>query len=112
MLILKIYQNLRLILKKIFQTLKTIHIVCSFGYKLICIDGEYSRPYKYYFGEDAVSKFISDGIDESIICQRIFGKYFEDSTILLNLGFVRNSIKKEDVKDHCLITEKYRGSAQ
>ena len=79
MLILKMYQNLRLILKKIFQTLKTIHIVCSFGYKLICIDGEYSRPYKYYFGEDAVGKFISDKIDESINCQRIFGKYFEDS---------------------------------
>lgn len=34
--------------------------------------------------------------------------------ILLNLGFVRNSIKKEDikVKDHCVITEKYRGSVQ
>ena len=36
------------------------HIVCSYGHKLIYVDEEYSRPYKSYFGEDVIEKFISD----------------------------------------------------
>ena len=32
-------------------------IVCSYEYKLICIDDRYSKPYKTYFGEDAIIIF-------------------------------------------------------
>ena len=30
------------------------HIVCSYDYKLICVYERYSKPYKTYFGENAM----------------------------------------------------------
>ena len=35
------------------------HIACSYGYKLVCVDGKLSKPFKSYLGEDAVCNFIS-----------------------------------------------------
>ena len=34
------------------------HIVCSYGYKLLSVDERYSKPYKTYFGKDAIDKFL------------------------------------------------------
>ena len=36
------------------------YIVYSYGYKLVCVDKQYSRFYKFYFGEDTIDKFIND----------------------------------------------------
>ena len=47
------------------------HIVCSYIYKLICVDGRYSKPYKTNFGEDAIAKFLNDMIKESEYCSRV-----------------------------------------
>ena len=33
------------------------HAVWCYSYKLICVDDQYSKPYKTYFGEDAVDRF-------------------------------------------------------
>ena len=33
------------------------HIVCSYRYKLVCVDEQYSKPYKTYFVEDAIDTF-------------------------------------------------------
>ena len=41
------------------------NIVCSYGYKLICVNEQYSRPQKTYFREDAISKVINDITNES-----------------------------------------------
>ena len=30
------------------------HAFCSYGYKLPCFDGKFSKPFKSYFREDAV----------------------------------------------------------
>ena len=30
------------------------HIACSFDYKLLCIDGTFSKPFKSYLAEDAL----------------------------------------------------------
>ena len=30
------------------------HVACSYGYKLVCVDGKFSQPFKIYLGEDAV----------------------------------------------------------
>ena len=33
------------------------HIVCSYGYKLICVDDKFSKPFKTYLGKDVVFQF-------------------------------------------------------
>ena len=33
------------------------YIVCSYGYKLICVDDQYSKPWKIYFSKDAIDTF-------------------------------------------------------
>ena len=35
------------------------HIVCSCGYKLICVDERDSKPQKTDFGEDAIDKIFA-----------------------------------------------------
>ena len=34
-------------------------VACSYGYKLVCIDGKLSYPFKSYLGKDAVYNFIN-----------------------------------------------------
>ena len=40
------------------------HIVCSCDFKLVCVDDRYSKPYKTYFGKDAIDKFLNDIVKE------------------------------------------------
>ena len=40
------------------------HISCSYGYKLVCVDDKFSKPFKSYLGEDAFYNFISSKIEE------------------------------------------------
>ena len=41
------------------------HIVSSYDYKLVCVDEQYSRPYRTYLGKDSIDKCISDKANES-----------------------------------------------
>ena len=41
------------------------HIACSYGYKLVCVDDKFSKPFKTYLGKDAVYNFINSMIEES-----------------------------------------------
>ena len=34
-------------------------------YKLICVDEQYSKPFKIYFGKDVIDKFLYDMVDDS-----------------------------------------------
>ena len=34
-------------------------VACSYGYKLVCIDGKFSYPFKSYLGKDAFYNFIN-----------------------------------------------------
>ena len=40
-------------------------INCSYGYKLVCVDDKFSKPFKTYLGKDAVYNFINNMIEES-----------------------------------------------
>ena len=99
------------------------HIACSYGYKLVSVDVKFSKPFKSCLGEDAVSNFISSMIEENKYCSDVMKKHFNKGLVMNkedNEGF-ENSIKcwicdndyiDGDVKarDHCHITERYRGS--
>ena len=99
------------------------HVVCSSGYKLVCTDDTFSKPFKSYLGEDAVSNFINSMIKESKYCIDVMKKPFNKELVLTkedNEDFENSSkcwICDNDyidddikVKDHCHITGKYRGS--
>ena len=47
------------------------HVACSYGYKLVCVDDKFSKPFKSYLGEDAVYNFISSMIKESKYCSDV-----------------------------------------
>ena len=41
------------------------HIACRCGYKLVCVDDKFSKPFNSYFGKDEVYNFISSMIKKS-----------------------------------------------
>ena len=40
------------------------HIACIYGYKLVCVDDKFSKPFKTYLGEDSVYYFINSIMEE------------------------------------------------
>ena len=40
------------------------HVGCSFGYRLVCVDDQISKPFKSYLGEDTVHKLITNIVEE------------------------------------------------
>ena len=99
------------------------HVACIYGYKLVCVDGKFSKPFKSYLGEDVVYNFINSMIEESKYCSDVLKKHFNKELLMTeedNEGFENstkcwtcdNSYVDDDVKvrDHCHITGKYRGS--
>ena len=52
------------------------HIACSYGYKLVCVDDKFSKPFKIYFGKDAVYNFINIMIEESKYSNEVMKKIF------------------------------------
>ena len=100
-------------------------VACSYGYKLVCVDDKFSKAFKSYLGEDAVYNFISSMIEESKYCSDVMKKHFNNKELMMtkkdNENF-ENSHKcwicdndyidnDVEVRDHCHITRKYRGSA-
>ena len=61
------------------------HIVCSYGYKLICVDERYNKPYKTYFGEDAFDKFINYMIKARKYCSKIIETELNDPQLWLKM---------------------------
>ena len=71
------------------------HVACSYGYKLVCIDDKFSKPFKSYLREDAVYNFISSMIEESKHCSDLMNKHFNKELVMTkedNEDF-ENSIK-------------------
>ena len=44
------------------------HIACKYGYKLVCVDDKFSKPFKTYLRKDVVYNFINNMIKESKYC--------------------------------------------
>ncbi|MES9902420.1 MAG: hypothetical protein ABW168_07025 [Sedimenticola sp.] len=94
----------------------------SFGYKVVCVNDEYSRPTVIYRGRNAVEKFIECMLVEE---ERIKSVYknpkpmvmsSEDDRMFENAKkchicqqyFRKDSVK---VRDHCHLTAAFRGAA-
>ena len=100
------------------------HIACSYGYKLVCVDDKFSKPFKTYLGKDTVYNFINNMIQESKHCSEVMKKHFNKELVMTkednedfknstkcwicDNDYVDNDVK---VRDHFHITGKYRSSA-
>ena len=101
-----------------------IRIACSYGYKLVCVEYKFSKPFQTYLDKDAVYNFINNMIEKSEYCTDVMKKYFSKELVMTKKDnkdfknyfscwiydndYVDNEVK---VRDHCHITGKYRGSA-
>ena len=51
------------------------HIACSYGYKLVCVDDKFGKPFKNYLDKDAICNFTNCIIEENRYCSDIMEKY-------------------------------------
>ena len=101
------------------------HTDCGYGYKVVCCyDDKYSKPTKTYRGEKAVYKFMEAMLEEVKYCKKVIKKEFNkplrmrkddeekfqkaEECHICNKKYTDKDIQ---VRDHCHITGKYRGSA-
>ena len=61
------------------------HVACSYGYKLVCVDGQFSKPFKSYLGKDSVYNFISSMIEESKYCSDVMKKKINKELVMRKL---------------------------
>ena len=101
------------------------HTDCGFGYKVVCCyDDKYSQPLKIYRGEKAVYTFLEYMLDEVKYCKKVIKKEFNKPLKMTKEDEEEFQKAKEchicnkkytdkdiQVRDHCHITGKYRGSA-
>ena len=52
------------------------YIPYSYGYKLLCVNDKFSKPFKTYLDNDPVYKFINNMIEESISFSEVMKKHF------------------------------------
>ena len=52
------------------------HVTSSYGYKLVCVDDKFSKPFQTNLAEDDVYNFINNMIEESKYCSDVMKKHF------------------------------------
>ena len=101
------------------------HEDCGYGYKVICCyDDKYSKYTRIYRGENAVYKFMEKMLEEVEYCKAVIKKHFNKPLVMTEVD--EQNFKTMDgchicgekytdkdvrVRDHCHITEKFRGLA-
>ena len=57
------------------------HIACSCGYKLVCVNLNFSKPFKTYLNKDALHNFINSMIQKSKYCSGMIKKINKEPVI-------------------------------
>ena len=97
-------------------------VSCSYVYKLVWVDDKFSKPFKSYLGKDAAYNLINSILEESKYCSHLMKKHFNKELLMSKMD-LENSTKCSicdndyddgglNVRNHCHITGKYRGSSQ
>ena len=101
------------------------HTDCGYGYKVICCyDDKYSKAVEIYRGNNSVYQFMEKILEEVKYCKNVIKYKFNkplkmtekdeinfkkaDSCHICNKKYSNKDIR---VRDHCHVTQKYRGSA-
>ena len=124
----KIYTDFECTLKEVKSTVSYTekyqnHILCSFAYKVVCVDNKFSKKIVLYGGKNAVYRFIKAIREEYHYCRRMIKRNFNKNLIMSaeeEKFQLRNScwmcdklfdVGDKKVRDHCHITGKFRGAA-
>ena len=98
------------------------HVLCSYAYKVVCIDDRFIKPNVVYRGKNAAYKFIKAILEECKYCKKIIKDQFNKNLAMTeeehlfqqsnSCWICKKIIDNEDekVRDHCHITGKVRGS--
>ena len=72
-----------------FKNLKTLWIccfedtfLCSFSYKVVCIDYRFTKPIVVYRSENAAYEFIKAILKEYKCCKKVMNKQFNKNLII------------------------------
>ena len=100
------------------------HVLCSYAYKVVCIDDKYCKSIVVYRGVNAAYEFIRSILKEHKYCEKIMKDQFNKNFIMTereeylfkqsnSCWICKKPIDNEDEKarDHYHITGKFRGSA-
>ena len=100
------------------------HVSCSYAYKVVCIDDRFSKPVVVSRGINAAYEFIKSILKEHKYCKKIIKDQFNKNLVMTeeeeylfqqsnSCWICKKIIDNEDekIRDHCHITDKYRGSA-
>ena len=98
------------------------HVLCSFTYKLVCVNTKFSKDIVLYRGKSEVFKFIQCIFKEYNYCKEIRKNYFNKNLVMSaeqNEEYEKTDIcwicgkliEDNKVGDHCHMTGKYRGPA-
>ena len=68
--------------KSYTKNIKQKHVAFRYGYKLVCVDDKFSKPFKSYSGEDTVYNFINSMIEESKYCSEVSKKHFNKELVM------------------------------
>ena len=101
------------------------HILCSFAYKVVCVDDRFTKPIVAYRGENAADEFYKAVLKEYKYCKKVINKHFNKHLIMSkkeehlfqksNSCWIYKKVidkDEEKVRDHCHVTGKLRGAAQ
>ena len=58
------------------------HVLCSFAYKLVCVDDEFTKSIVVFRGENAAYKFIEAILKEYQYCEKVMKKHFNKNLII------------------------------
>ena len=87
----KIYADFECVLKEVKSNDKNNdsyaekyqdHIPCSFAFKVVCIDNEFSKKFVLYGGKNAVYRFIEAILEEYDYCKKMIKKHFNKNLIM------------------------------
>ena len=58
------------------------HILCSFAYKLVCVDDKFTKPIVVFRGKNAAYEFIKAILKGYQYCKKTMKKHFNKNLIL------------------------------
>ena len=130
----KIYTNFECLLKGVKSSDKNNssytekyqdHIPYSFDYKVAFFDNKFSKRVVLYRGKNAACRFIKAILEEYDYSKKMIKKHFNKNLVmsaeeeekfqLSNSCWICDKLFEvgdDKVRDHCHITEKYRGAAR
>ena len=92
------------------------HVPGSFAYKVVCVENKFSKDVVPCRGKNAAYKFIEAIFEEYDYCKKWMKIHYNKNLVISaeeeeKFQLAKFDVGNEKVRDHCHITEKYRGAA-